>query len=570
MLYLHGGGFVIGCLETHDSLCRQLALRSGGAVVALDYRLAPEHRVSDRGRRRLGRAAMAGCAMPARMGLDGARLAVGGDSAGGTLAAVCALQARDHGLPLALQLLITPGTTAHGDTASRRLFANGFLLDAATIDWFFDHYIEHAHRRDWRFAPLNARRPGRRGAGLCHPCRVRPAGRRRPGLCRPAARGRRAGGAGAVPRRDARLHQDGPRAEGSRRTPSRRQPTRHERGMESMNRAEFRFFDRLRVRWAEVDMQKIVFNGHYLMYFDTAVAGYWRALAMPYHETMDAPRRRPVRAQGHARIPGVGALRRPAGRRHPLRAHRQLVDPVRRGGLPRRRRCWSAANWSMCSPTRRRRPRCRCRRSCATLLQDFEAGKPMVDVRLGTWDELGREAQAIRTAVFVQEQQIPAELEWDAADASCVHAVAYNRFGMALATGRLLNMRRRGQDRPHGGAADDARRRRRPRAARRAGAGCARQRGEQRCCCTRRRARRASTPAPASRPAAAPSTRPASRTWRWCAPCSDPAVSGVQGVEHLDMPCAAQPALEQRMAAWSMSWRSASSMPGCGCTDSIA
>jgi acetyl esterase len=154
MLYLHGGGFVIGSLETHDSLCRQLALRSGGAVVALDYRLAPEHRfptaVEDAwsALRWLHEHAAA-------LGLDGTRLAVGGDSAGGTLAAVCALRARDHGLALALQLLITPGTAAYADTASRRLFANGFLLDAATIDWFFEHYIEHAHRPDWRFAPLN-------------------------------------------------------------------------------------------------------------------------------------------------------------------------------------------------------------------------------------------------------------------------------------------------------------------------------------------------------------------------------------------------------------------------------
>ena len=91
----------------------------------------------------------------AALGLDGTRLAVGGDSAGGTLAAVCALRGRDEGLALALQLLITPGTSAYGDTASRRLFATGFLLDMATIDWFFDHYIEHAQRPDWRFAPLN-------------------------------------------------------------------------------------------------------------------------------------------------------------------------------------------------------------------------------------------------------------------------------------------------------------------------------------------------------------------------------------------------------------------------------
>ncbi len=156
LLYLHGGGFTIGGLETHDSLCRQLALRSGGAVLALDYRLAPEHRfptaVDD------AWAAMAWLAGPGAdvLGLDGTRLAVGGDSAGGTLAAVCAIHARDLGLPLALQLLITPGTTAHQDTPSHRLFANGFLLDAAGIDWFFDQYIDHHHRRDWRFAPLLA------------------------------------------------------------------------------------------------------------------------------------------------------------------------------------------------------------------------------------------------------------------------------------------------------------------------------------------------------------------------------------------------------------------------------
>ena len=156
LLYLHGGGFVIGGLVTHDSLCRQLALRSGGAVLALDYRLAPEHRfptaVDD------AWAAMrwlAGEGAPA-LGLDGTRLAVGGDSAGGTLAATCAIHARDTGLPLALQLLITPGTTAHMGTPSHRLFANGFLLDAANVAWFFDHYIDYHHRHDWRFAPLEA------------------------------------------------------------------------------------------------------------------------------------------------------------------------------------------------------------------------------------------------------------------------------------------------------------------------------------------------------------------------------------------------------------------------------
>jgi acetyl esterase len=155
LLFLHGGGFVVGSLETHDSLCRQLALRSGGAVVALDYRLAPEHRfpaaqddtwaalqwLAERGE---------------RLNLDTRCIAVGGDSAGGTLAAVSAIRARDAGLPLALQLLVTPGTAATDAFASRHLFANGFLLDAATIDWFFEHAIDRSQRRDWRFAPLEA------------------------------------------------------------------------------------------------------------------------------------------------------------------------------------------------------------------------------------------------------------------------------------------------------------------------------------------------------------------------------------------------------------------------------
>lgn len=155
MLYLHGGGFTIGNLETHDSLCRQFALRSGAAVVALDYRLAPEHRfpcaVDD------AWAAMRWLASEGhRLGLDGSRLAVGGDSAGGTLAAVCALHARDIGLALRLQLLITPGTAASADSPSHRRFAHGHLLEAEGIAWFFDQYIAHADRRDWRFAPLEA------------------------------------------------------------------------------------------------------------------------------------------------------------------------------------------------------------------------------------------------------------------------------------------------------------------------------------------------------------------------------------------------------------------------------
>ena len=157
LLYFHGGGFTIGNLETHDSLCRQLALRSGAAVIALDYRLAPEHRFPiavDDCRAALG--ALADPATGRRLGLDTTRLAVGGDSAGGTLAAVCALMARDAELKLALQVLITPGTIAHADTPSHARFAHGFLLEKQQVEWFFDQYIDQADRTDWRFAPALA------------------------------------------------------------------------------------------------------------------------------------------------------------------------------------------------------------------------------------------------------------------------------------------------------------------------------------------------------------------------------------------------------------------------------
>ncbi len=155
LLYLHGGGFTIGSLDTHDSLCRQLALHSGAALLSLDYRLAPEHRFPTAVHDAWDALAwLAG--QGAALGLDTRRLAVGGDSAGGTLAAVCALLARDSGLKLALQLLFYPGTAPTADSGSRRRYADGPLLDAATLAWFFDHYIDADARHDWRFAPLHA------------------------------------------------------------------------------------------------------------------------------------------------------------------------------------------------------------------------------------------------------------------------------------------------------------------------------------------------------------------------------------------------------------------------------
>ena len=156
LLYLHGGGFTIGSIDTHDTLCRVLAAQSGAAVLALDYRLAPEHRFPtavhdawDALQWLVGEGART-------LGLDAARIAVGGDSAGGTLAAVSSIQARDAGLPLALQLLVYPGTTAHQDTPSHAAHADDPMLDRLQIDWFFAQYIDPAQRADWRFAPLLA------------------------------------------------------------------------------------------------------------------------------------------------------------------------------------------------------------------------------------------------------------------------------------------------------------------------------------------------------------------------------------------------------------------------------
>jgi acetyl esterase len=156
LLYLHGGGFVIGGLETHDSLCRQLASRSGGAVLSLDYRLAPEHRFPAAHDDALAALRWLREQGAVKLGCDPQRLAVGGDSAGGTLAAAVSIDARDAGWPLALQLLITPGTAARAQFASRERFGEGLLLEARGIDWFFDHAIAREQRDDWRLSPLHA------------------------------------------------------------------------------------------------------------------------------------------------------------------------------------------------------------------------------------------------------------------------------------------------------------------------------------------------------------------------------------------------------------------------------
>lgn len=155
LVYYHGGGWVIGDLDTHDTLCRELANLSGCAVVSVDYRLAPEHRFP---------AAVDDAIAAARwlhreahiLRIDSGRIAVGGDSAGGNLAAVVAIAARDAGdLPLAWQLLIYPATDQHRSAPSHQRNGQGYLLTSDTMDYFTGHYIpDPAGHRDWRASPL--------------------------------------------------------------------------------------------------------------------------------------------------------------------------------------------------------------------------------------------------------------------------------------------------------------------------------------------------------------------------------------------------------------------------------
>jgi acetyl esterase/lipase len=156
-VFFHGGGWVIGDLDTYDVLGRQLTAGSGVSVIAVDYRLAPEHRfpaaVDDAWAATRWVVAHAG-----ELGLDASRLAVGGDSAGGNLAAVVSLLARDAGaLSIALQVLIYPVTDVAAESRSYQDFADGYLLTRDAMRWFIAHYLETPDAAtDWRASPLRA------------------------------------------------------------------------------------------------------------------------------------------------------------------------------------------------------------------------------------------------------------------------------------------------------------------------------------------------------------------------------------------------------------------------------
>jgi len=204
-----------------------------------------------------------------------------------------------------------------------------------------------------------------------------------------------------------------------------------------MQRRDFRCFHRLRVRWAEVDMQKIVFNAHYLMYVDTAMMDYWRALALPYEASMVA-------------LGGDMYVKKASLEYHASAQLDDLVDVGMRcervgnssvlfqAGLFRGERLLVSAElvYVFADPaTQTPRPVPLALRS---LFTGFEAGEPMVVVHVGGWEALGLDAARVRQAVFVQELGIPAEVEADAHDVGAIHAVLRNHLGMPVAAGRLL------------------------------------------------------------------------------------------------------------------------------------
>lgn len=204
-----------------------------------------------------------------------------------------------------------------------------------------------------------------------------------------------------------------------------------------MKRQDFRHLEPLRVRWAEIDAQGIVFNGHYLTYLDTAISGYWRALAIPYADTMKGlggdlyVRRATLDYRGSARYDDrldVGIRCREFGNSS------MKVD----GGIFHGDQLLVQAEMVYVFADPGSQTPLRLPDALRGLIHDFEAGQPVVDVALGTWAERGEAATAIRRQVFIEEQHIPADMEWDAADTSCLHALARNRFGLPLATGRLL------------------------------------------------------------------------------------------------------------------------------------
>lgn len=207
--------------------------------------------------------------------------------------------------------------------------------------------------------------------------------------------------------------------------------------MSNMKRSDFRFFHRLRVRWAEIDMQKIVFNGHYLTYIDTAVTAYWGRVALPYEKAFHIlggelyVKKATLEYHASALMDddlSVGMKCSRLGK----------SSMVFEAGIFRGDKLLISGEliYVFADPTTQTsKP---IPEALRNILLIFEAGEAVVDLKTGTWDELKDGAATLRTEVFVEEQEIPQELEWDEHDAKALHALVRNKLGQPVATGRLL------------------------------------------------------------------------------------------------------------------------------------
>ena len=204
-----------------------------------------------------------------------------------------------------------------------------------------------------------------------------------------------------------------------------------------MQRQDFRCFHRLRVRWAEVDIQKIVFNAHYLTYADCAMTDYWRALALPYESGMQALggevylKKASVEYHASARLDDLLDV----GMRCARVGHTSLLFECAMFAGDRLLATVELVYVFADPATQTKRP---VPPALRAMIEHYEAGGEMVELRVGDWATLGADATALRMAVFVQEQGIDSAIELDDHDATAVHAVAYNRLAQPVATGRLL------------------------------------------------------------------------------------------------------------------------------------
>lgn len=204
-----------------------------------------------------------------------------------------------------------------------------------------------------------------------------------------------------------------------------------------MQREDFRCFQRIEVRWAEVDAQKIVFNAHYLMYADVAVTHYWRQLAMPYESSFAA-------------LGGELFVKKASTTYHASATLGDVLDVgircVRQGntslqfeaGIFRGLQLLNTVELVYVfadAATQTPRP---VPQALRDVLAAFEQGSCVVSLRSGSWNDLGRDAERLRMAVFVQEQGVPREIEIDEFDPVARHVVVFNALQQPIATGRLV------------------------------------------------------------------------------------------------------------------------------------